>query len=56
MLHLDIGKEIEEIENESGIKLEDNYKELATYIFNAKRDAFKSIVSMKDFEDKGMGK
>lgn len=56
MLHLDIGKEIEEIENESGIKLEDNYKELATYIFNAKRDAFMSIVSMKDFEDKGMGK
>lgn len=56
MLHLDIGKEIEEIEKESGIKLENNYKELATYIFNAKRDAFKSVVFMKDFEDEGKGK
>lgn len=56
MLHLDISKEIAEIEKESGIKLENSYKELATYIFNAKRDAFKSMVSMKDFEDEGMGK
>lgn len=56
ILHLDINKEFEEIEKESGIQLEDHYKKLATYIFDKKRDAFKSIVLMQDFENEGMGK
>lgn len=56
LLNTDINKELEEIEKESDIKLEEHYKKLATYIFNKKRDAFKSIVSMQEFENEGMSK
>ncbi len=44
LLKIDINKELTQIETESGITLDKNYKQLATYIFNNKCEAFKSAI------------